>query len=504
MTPLQRYKELTERLTTRYEEEILNSDLVERDSFYPSYFRNAFPKIVRSASLEEIMSTARRHSRIYLSNHHLLSEESRFTAEFIKQIADERTVVHLEFFDKKYQCHLDDYVMGKISEEELLLKTRFKRWGFDWSLSKPILDAVLEAGAKPFATNVQIVGGRSEDLIREQKITKNISEKMKRSPDKRHIVVYGQYHMATLPQLVGERIANDEKFILLQDVEHLYWQLFSMDRKKNTALVAPDTYALFHVSPLTLNLREVSMLESGFQDKESQKDKEVYVDLVEKQFYILSKFFGVSERESDRFDYPDILTYKEFNDILNRLDVNYARNSDNVKRNLESRRSFYVSRYNLLVMNRSDRSSLGELVGYNFNMAMRNQIGKRGSEPKRNGDTPEARRDLFSLNILETMNAYICSKVLNYSRRPPFVEDISAIEDSVEEMIQTNHHTPSYEYLSRAFGYALGSRLFESYLNNNVSLEKLRALLSNKYEEVGSAYREVKRLRDDLSLSLVA
>jgi uncharacterized iron-regulated protein len=54
---------------------------------------------------------------------------------------DPKIAVGMEMFQRPFQKVLDDYINGVIDEREFLKKSEyFKRWGFDYSLYKPILD----------------------------------------------------------------------------------------------------------------------------------------------------------------------------------------------------------------------------------------------------------------------------------------------------------------------------------------------------------------------------
>lgn len=64
-------------------------------------------------------------------------------------------VVALEFFQQPFQRHLDDYVAGNISEQDMLRLTEyFSRWQFDYRLYRPVLRYAREAGLKLLALNV--------------------------------------------------------------------------------------------------------------------------------------------------------------------------------------------------------------------------------------------------------------------------------------------------------------------------------------------------------------
>jgi uncharacterized iron-regulated protein len=54
---------------------------------------------------------------------------------------DERLGVGMEMFQRPYQKEIDRYFHGDIKEDEFLKATEYKsRWGFDWSLYRPIVE----------------------------------------------------------------------------------------------------------------------------------------------------------------------------------------------------------------------------------------------------------------------------------------------------------------------------------------------------------------------------
>ena len=62
--------------------------------------------------------------------------------------------IGLEMVQKPFQKHLDDYISGKISQEELLENVEWeKRWGYDFGLYKPIFDYALNEKIDLIALN---------------------------------------------------------------------------------------------------------------------------------------------------------------------------------------------------------------------------------------------------------------------------------------------------------------------------------------------------------------
>ncbi|AGA90267.1 uncharacterized iron-regulated protein [Thioflavicoccus mobilis 8321] len=64
--------------------------------------------------------------------------------------------IGMEAFQQPYQGHLDDYVAGRISEEEMLRRTQyFTRWRFDYRLYRRILRFAREHGVPVVALNLE-------------------------------------------------------------------------------------------------------------------------------------------------------------------------------------------------------------------------------------------------------------------------------------------------------------------------------------------------------------
>lgn len=67
-----------------------------------------------------------------------------------------KLAVGFEMFQRAYQPVLDDYLAGKISEKEMLIKTEyFNRWGYNYHLYKPILDYIKREKIPAVALNLE-------------------------------------------------------------------------------------------------------------------------------------------------------------------------------------------------------------------------------------------------------------------------------------------------------------------------------------------------------------
>ncbi len=104
-----------------------------------------------------VSNSYREASVIYLPEEHNNIDDHRFQEEVIRKLHQEgyRIVIAMEMFQQPFQKYLDEYISGKISEEEMLEKTEYrKRWGFDPEYYAPIWRFAKEKGIKIYAINI--------------------------------------------------------------------------------------------------------------------------------------------------------------------------------------------------------------------------------------------------------------------------------------------------------------------------------------------------------------
>jgi uncharacterized iron-regulated protein len=79
---------------------------------------------------------------IYLGESHDSEVDHQNQLKIIQQLhqRNPKVAIAMEMFQRPYQKFIDQYLAGKITEEELIQKTEYeKRWGFPWELYAPIL-----------------------------------------------------------------------------------------------------------------------------------------------------------------------------------------------------------------------------------------------------------------------------------------------------------------------------------------------------------------------------
>jgi uncharacterized iron-regulated protein len=101
-----------------------------------------FPTSKCINNLAEIIPEIASANIIYLGETHDSEIDHQNQLKIIQKLhqRNPKIAIAMEMFQRPYQKFIDQYLAGKITEEELVKKTEYeKRWGFPWELYAPIL-----------------------------------------------------------------------------------------------------------------------------------------------------------------------------------------------------------------------------------------------------------------------------------------------------------------------------------------------------------------------------
>ena len=96
-------------------------------------------RVIRRSQLLHQLALAK---VVYLGETHDNAEDHRLQLEIIEELQkkNSKVAIALEMFQRPYQAIVNDYLAGKIHEQELLDKTEYrKRWGYPWQYYAPIV-----------------------------------------------------------------------------------------------------------------------------------------------------------------------------------------------------------------------------------------------------------------------------------------------------------------------------------------------------------------------------
>jgi uncharacterized iron-regulated protein len=104
-------------------------------------------QIVEQIGDSRVVLVGETHTRY---DHHLVQ------LEILKHLYQKspKLALGVEWFQRPFQQHLDDYIAGKITEKEMLhLTDYFNRWSYDYRLYRPIINYAREQGIPIIALN---------------------------------------------------------------------------------------------------------------------------------------------------------------------------------------------------------------------------------------------------------------------------------------------------------------------------------------------------------------
>jgi uncharacterized iron-regulated protein len=143
---------------------------------------------------------------------------------------DERLGVGMEMFQRPYQKPIDRYFLSEITEEEFLKATEYRqRWGFEWSLYRPIVEFCRRNGVPLAALNAPRELTRRISKVGFAALTDD--EKKQLGPIDFHVKEHREYWYDRLAKMHGNDKATPEQ------KEHGYQVMAVWDQYMATSAV---------------------------------------------------------------------------------------------------------------------------------------------------------------------------------------------------------------------------------------------------------------------------
>jgi uncharacterized iron-regulated protein len=113
-------------------------------------------KLAQTNSLAETLAQIHEARVVLVGETHTRYDHHLVQLEVLKQLhqASPKLALGVEWFQQPFQSHLDAFIAGEITEEEMLHRTDyFERWRFDYRLYRPIIQYAREHGIPIIALN---------------------------------------------------------------------------------------------------------------------------------------------------------------------------------------------------------------------------------------------------------------------------------------------------------------------------------------------------------------
>lgn len=123
---------------------------------------------------------------------------------------DDRLGVGMEMFQRPYQKQIDQYFQGEMSEKVFLEASEYqKRWGFEWTLYRPIVEFCRKNGVPLAALNLSTELRRRLSSAGHDKLTDD--EKKQLGPIDFHVKEHRDYWYERLARMHGQTNATPEQ-----------------------------------------------------------------------------------------------------------------------------------------------------------------------------------------------------------------------------------------------------------------------------------------------------
>ncbi len=391
-------------------------------SRYIKQFRLEFSGYERVATIDEVLERARACNILYFGDYHPLRESQDLLLLLMRELASggRDVVLALEMLYTQQQVFLDQWMKGKISEEEFLESIEYtSEWGFSWeSYSR-----IFELAKDPF---IPIFGIDSEPRdhlkyirMRDSMIAQRICTIRKFFPEHLVLVAIGESHLASghLPSEVGKRCGEEPaSMTIVQNIDEIYWRLLEKGKDDVGAVkVDKGRYCIFTTSPVNKYQAYKDTIDTWIDGEEGKDNSLAFENIVNNILYFLlgdkenllvTSNGGLKGPIVDA--YPEIQcrkTYKSFSSYLRSLKID----NRGLMAGLESLRSFGVeympSSNSFLVLKYSFAGMAREAARFVVH-AMRDDIG-RDRRIVRN------KQDAFYAFVMEEALAYFGSKIVD-------------------------------------------------------------------------------------------
>ncbi|MEW6408257.1 MAG: ChaN family lipoprotein [Patescibacteria group bacterium] len=313
-------------------EESFGADLVERTE-YVRDFDEEFSQFDRVVSRPEFLAKARQARLVFGGDVHDLEKATENLIQVLEHISEPNLVIGVECIGIDKQDIVDDYLAGKISEEEFLEESGLLEFIPQQARSYlRIFQRAKAVGLKVLALDSAPFGARC--LSEEKKLEKRdeaaaeiIIQELEKDPHSRMYVIFGQAHLAKrhLPGRIKEKLPEALQLIFVQDIESLYNQ--ALEKFGQVPLIAgvaeveKNKFAILDTSPLEIRYER---LKNQYRLRESER--EAVDSTLEEFFPYLLDFLA----RNFNLDLEKLCFYQEegkceitFKELFENVDIGY-------------------------------------------------------------------------------------------------------------------------------------------------------------------------------------
>ncbi|MFN3697292.1 MAG: ChaN family lipoprotein [Pseudobdellovibrio sp.] len=247
------------------------------------------------------------HNVILTGDFHAHIQTTKAILRLARHIGSEKLVIGLESIFVEHQVSLDEYMAGQLTDQDFLKKIEWaKNWGFPWEYTKTLLKWAIQNKVPVVGLNKISIKNLAD---RDKFSAQMISQTLKRYPDRKMIVQYGEFHLSQghLPQKI-QKISNSmnvslKVLVVMQSPEKVFFDL--MRKGKDPAVIDfvknnKSRWAMMSVVPWVKWQDYLLFLESGF-DRRIKVDDSDFTDHVHQAVLVLKNVLKLNTLNAEDF-----------------------------------------------------------------------------------------------------------------------------------------------------------------------------------------------------------
>jgi hypothetical protein len=469
---------------------------------YLREFSEAYRTYDSIVDSEQMQTALRAGDVVLVGDYHALPTAQRYAASLIEQrtLAGDRPVVlGVETIFARDQHILDEWWRREIDESELRQRIRFDLdWGYDWAPFHELL-----ATARDHAEGIYGLDCMPrEDLrkigARDRHAAAKIAEIRERHPDAVIFALFGESHLAPkhLPRAVHQELPAAKVFTVLQNVDALYWRAAGERAERVEAVrVNDDVFCVFNATPLEKYESYRLFLDQWSRCDDGPDFAPTIYNLIDS----LARFLDINRYSPHNGTQPKFLidlipeVYGTASGaILLRILARKGVSEEEcvaMMAAVEERGSVYLPQVNAFYVRELQMAHAAENAARFLHHACQG-LPQRWNGSR--GSGPASLADRFYARVVENAVAYFGSRVLHPSRPAPAENDAlqlsrAACEKAAQAAIRGD--CEKLESTARAWGFHIGSQIYDLYLAGKVKQSGLRRLFLARLGEPAQARR---------------
>lgn len=450
----------------------------------------------KESNQEELFRSIQNSQVTYLGDFHTFDQSIKNFERILRFLCSKcssQFVLGLELIHSENQIFLDQFLAGKISEEDFLKSIDYSEsWKFPWHYYKLLFDYSMEQKIPIIALNSQGSLAKRDDHAAHL-----INQYLNDKPKSQLLVLFGELHI--LPNKLPKKVAQKSKRELAQTIIHqnldtVFWALEKRKSKADIIKFNESEFSLQNSPPWLKYESMIFWYEHLSEDPEF--DIHNYVietgkllfnnDIYDNFLFLLNKIKDSLNLKNTPQNLDDYTLFDYYS--LDKVVTQIVKNSSSAQQEMYEKvllqgevfslpniQAYYCSSYTV--------TRLAYLAGVHLLKAYSQKICIVGEHSK---------RAHFSQLFKESIFGYLGSKILNPSRKCNMYQDYKIIAADTEvpararkiaqqvlaivdtpqntpELISKNSHLENY-FLSQRLGYFLAEIISQHLTEDDVKL----------------------------------